>query len=183
MKNSKLSFRTFILNGAEVCYGIQNHTLIGSCLRRNEKYFVIIMVDFKLDFLDHVAINVKDINASVTWYEKVLGLKRYQLEKWGEHPIFMLSGKTGVALFPANTNDPKLEPTSNTIKIDHFAFQISQNAFAKAKQHYEDLELTFTVKNHHYFHSIYTKDLDGHVVELTTLVVDEGAFYQNKNNT
>jgi catechol 2,3-dioxygenase-like lactoylglutathione lyase family enzyme len=136
------------------------------------------MVNFKLDFLDHVAINVKDLDASVAWYERVLGLKRYQLEKWGEFPIFMLSGKTGIALFPANTDDPKLEPTSKNVKIDHFAFQVSQDAFAKAKQHYQDLGLEFTVKDHYYFHSIYTKDLDGHAVELTTLVVDEGGFYQ-----
>jgi catechol 2,3-dioxygenase-like lactoylglutathione lyase family enzyme len=135
------------------------------------------MVNFKLDFLDHVAILVKDMEASVAWYEKVLGLKRYQLEKWGEFPIFMLSGKTGIALFPADTNDPTLEPTSKNVKIDHFAFQVSQSAFAKAQQHYEDLKLEFTVKDHYYFHSIYTEDLDGHTVELTTLVVDEGAFY------
>ncbi|QHI36794.1 Metallothiol transferase FosB [Kordia antarctica] len=138
------------------------------------------MIDFKLDFLDHVAINVKDMNASVAWYEKVLGLKRYQSPKWGEFPIFMLSGKTGIALFPANSNDPKLDLASNNVKIDHFAFQVSQESFAKAKQHYQDLGLTFTVKDHHYFHSIYTEDLDGHVVELTTLVVDEDAFYKQK---
>lgn len=135
------------------------------------------MVDFKLDFLDHVAIRVKDINASVAWYKKVLGLKRYQLEKWGEFPIFMLSGKTGIALFPANTNDPKLDTTSNNVKIDHFAFQVSQEAFAKARQHYESLQLVYDFQDHHYFHSMYTKDLDGHVVELTTLVVEEDQFY------
>ena len=135
------------------------------------------MVNFKLDFLDHVAINVKDMNASVAWYSKVLGLKRYQLEKWGEFPIFMLSGKTGIALFPANTNDSELDSASKNVKIDHFAFQVSQEAFAKAQQHYKDLGLDFTVKDHHYFHSMYTKDLDGHVVELTTLVVDEKEFY------
>ena len=89
----------------------------------------------------------------------------------------MLSGKTGIALFPANTNHPKLESTSKNVKIDHFAFQVSQDAFAKAQQHYKKLGLTFTVKDHHYFHSIYTKDLDGHSVELTTLVVNEGEFY------
>ena len=74
------------------------------------------MVNFKLDFLDHVAINVKDMNASVAWYSKVLGLKRYQLEKWGEFPIFMLSGKTGIALFPANTNDSELDSASKNVK-------------------------------------------------------------------
>ena len=136
------------------------------------------MVNFKLDFLDHVAIRVKDIAASVTWYSTVLGLQRYQLPKWGEFPIFMLSGKTGIALFPANSNDPKLELTSKNVKIDHFAFQVSQDAFAKAQQHYQNLGLTYSFQDHHYFHSIYTKDLDGHVVELTTLVVDEDQFYK-----
>lgn len=135
------------------------------------------MLDFKLDFLDHVAIRVKDINASAAWYEKVLGLKRYQLEKWGEFPIFMLSGKTGIALFPANLNDPALDSSSMNIKIDHFAFHVSNEAFAKARKHYENLGITYSFKNHHYFHSIYTKDLDGHDVELTTLVVDADDFY------
>lgn len=138
------------------------------------------MVDFKLDFLDHVAILVKDMDASVAWYEKVLGLKRYQLEKWGDFPIFMLSGKTGIALFPANTDDLKLEVASKNVKIDHFAFQVSNEAFAKARKHYENLGLDYIFKDHHYFHSIYTKDLDGHDVELTTLVVDEDAFYNTK---
>ncbi|WP_298510096.1 VOC family protein [uncultured Kordia sp.] len=138
------------------------------------------MTDFKLDFLDHVAILVKDMNASVAWYTKVLGLKRYQLEKWGEFPIFMLSGKTGIALFPANMKDPELVPTSKNVKIDHFAFHVSNEAFAKARKHYEDLGLSYTFKDHHYFHSIYTKDLDGHTVELTTLVVDAEEFYTKK---
>jgi len=37
--------------------------------------------------------------------------------------------------------------------------------------------LDFTVQDHHYFHSIYTRDPDGHVVELTTIVVEEDSFY------
>ncbi|WP_430411834.1 VOC family protein [Kordia sp.] len=135
------------------------------------------MVNFKLDFLDHVAIRVKDLNASVAWYSTVLGLKRYQLSKWGEFPIFMLAGKTGIALFPAHTNDPKFDRTSKNVKIDHFAFHVSQEAFAQAQQHYQELGLTYSFQDHHYFHSIYTKDLDGHTVELTTLVVEEKEFY------
>ncbi|EDP97598.1 VOC family protein [Kordia algicida OT-1] len=136
------------------------------------------MVDFKLDFLDHVAIRVNDMNASVAWYEQVLGLKRYQLPKWGEFPIFMLSGKTGIALFPATLSDPELAPTSKNVKIDHFAFQVSNEAFTKVRKHYESLALDYTFQDHHYFHSIYTKDLDGHTVELTTLMVDEDDFYR-----
>ncbi|TDI75945.1 MAG: VOC family protein [Bacteroidetes bacterium] len=135
------------------------------------------MSAFNIEFLDHVAIRVKDINASAKWYNTVLGLKRYQLAEWGEFPIFMLSNKTGVALFPANTDDTKLETTSKNVKIDHFAFNVTGENFEKARKRYDDLDLEYNFQDHFYFHSIYTKDPDGHTVELTTIVVDENTFY------
>ena len=133
---------------------------------------------FKINFLDHVAIRVKDLNASSKWYENVLGLKKYQLPEWGPFPIFMLAGKTGIALFPANQDHPTLDQNSKNVKIDHFAFNVSNEDFEKAKKHYETINLEYSFQDHHYFHSIYTKDPDGLVVELTTLVVDEKTFYQ-----
>tara|TARA_R110000744_G_scaffold55307_28_gene116929 strand:- start:2247 stop:2669 length:423 start_codon:yes stop_codon:yes gene_type:complete len=132
----------------------------------------------EINFLDHVAIRVADLDASAKWYEKVLGLKRYQLPEWGDFPIFLLSGKSGIALFPANLADTKLEPTSKNVKIDHFAFNVSNENFEKAKKRYVELNLEFNIQDHNYFDSIYTKDLDGHTVELTTIKVDEREFYK-----
>lgn len=131
----------------------------------------------EIEFLDHVAIRVKDIDVSAKWYQKVLGLKKYQLPEWGEYPIFLLSGKSGIAIFPANLDDPKLDLQSKNIKIDHFAFNVTNENFKRAKKRYEALNLDFNIQDHHYFHSIYTKDPDGHTVELTTIVVDENEFY------
>ncbi|AXT59175.1 VOC family protein [Aquimarina sp. AD10] len=130
-----------------------------------------------IEFLDHVAIRVKDLKISSEWYQKVLGLKKYQLPEWGEFPIFLLSGKTGIALFPANLNDAKLDFNSRNIKIDHFAFNVTNENFEKAKKRYTALNLDFNIQDHYYFHSIYTKDPDGHIVELTTIVVEEDGFY------
>jgi len=135
------------------------------------------MSDFKINFLDHVAIRVQDIAISVVWYEKILGLKKYEVATWGPYPIFMLAGKTGVALFPANADDPYLDEQSKNVKIDHFAFNVSQEDFKKARLKYDNLGLHYTFQDHIYFHSLYTKDPDGHTVELTTLVVDEKSFY------
>ena len=92
--------------------------------------------DIEIEYLDHVAIRVADMETSAKWYEKVLGLKRYKLTEWGEYPIFLLSGKTGIALFPANTNYTLLEGTSKNVKIDHFAFNVTKKNFEKAKTHY-----------------------------------------------
>ena len=45
------------------------------------------MTAFTINFLDHVAIYVKDMETSIAWYSKVMGLKKYQLEAWGEFPV------------------------------------------------------------------------------------------------
>ena len=136
------------------------------------------MHQFEINFLDHVAIRVVDIEKSIKWYNEVLGLKTYRVPEWKEFPIFLLSGKTGIALFPANTEDAPHPPSSRNVKIDHFAFNVSNEDFVKARQHYASLKIEYTFSDHHYFHSIYTKDPDGHIVELTTLVVNEEAFYK-----
>ena len=51
------------------------------------------MKPFEINFLDHVAIYVIDMERSIEWYQSVMGLKKYQPEEWGEFPVFMLSGK------------------------------------------------------------------------------------------
>ncbi len=133
---------------------------------------------FKIDFLDHVAIRVSDMTISIKWYETVLCLKKYQTPEWGPFPVFMLAGKSGVALFPAHATDPQKSGHSRGVGIDHFAFNVTLDNFEKAKNRYAKLNVQFSFQDHHYFHSIYTKDPDGHTVELTTLVVAEKDFYR-----
>ena len=135
---------------------------------------------FKIDFLDHVAIRVRDLDASVAWYKNVLGLTKYQLPEWGAFPIFMMAGTSGVALFPAREADPLLDPESPNVRIDHFAFHVGSGDFKGAMDHFQSLGLDFDYQDHHYFHSLYLRDPDGHIVELTTLVVDPDKFYSFK---
>ena len=90
----------------------------------------------------------------------------------------MLSGKSGIALFPARVNDPAIDPGSKNVRIDHFAFHVSKENFERAKLRYEEMGLEFTIQDHHYFDSIYTTDPDGHTVELTTIKVKEKDFYK-----
>lgn len=131
---------------------------------------------FNIRFLDHVAIKVADMARSQQWYSKVLGLEPYTFEEWGAFPVFMLSGKTGVAIFPAQ----ELESTrKQQIRIDHFAFNVDQEAFEQAQSHFIQIEEPFEFQDHHYFHSVYLTDPDGHRVELTCIQVSERDFYKD----
>ncbi len=134
------------------------------------------MKTFEVGFLDHVALRVKDIELSAQWYEKILGLKRLSVPEWGNYPVFMSCGKSGVAIFPANLADPEIDRQSKNTGVSHFAFNVSDEDFEKAQKHYENLKIEFDFQDHYYFHSIYTKDPDGHTVELTTMVVEENTF-------
>lgn len=132
--------------------------------------------EIKIGFLDHVALRVRDLEISTAWYKQVLGMKKHKLPEWGEFPIFMLYNKCGVALFPA-VGIAEDQKDSNNVGMDHFAFNVDKVSFEIAKKKYTELGLDFSIQDHHYFHSIYTKDPDGHVVKLTTIVVDEAEFY------
>ena len=44
-----------------------------------------------VDGLDHVAIVVRDLSASIAWYQRVLGLERKYDDVWGDVPSVLLA--------------------------------------------------------------------------------------------
>ena len=132
----------------------------------------------KINYLDHVAISVSNLEKSVEWYEEVIGLKKHKIPKWGDYPVMMLAGKTGLALFPTNSIDDKSQKTLNEIRIKHFAFNVDETNLKLAKERFKLLEIPFSLQDHHYFNSIYLKDLDGHEIELTSLKKGCEDFYK-----
>ena len=126
----------------------------------------------EISFLDHIAIRVADMDVSAEWYTRVLGLKKVKVEKWGEFPIFLFAGKSGIALFPADLESDLINRSSKHVGFDHFAFNVDIENFKKARKRYENLGVNYTFKDHHYYHSIYTLDPDGYTVELTTSIME-----------
>lgn len=126
---------------------------------------------FSIRVLEHVGILSIDREKSAQWYQKTLGLTPGHPPIKRGDPLIMLAGQTGVAIFQADTK--KLDNEELSRRIDHFAFQVSMEDFKNSQKHFQKLNIPFTVKDHYYVLSLYIKDPDGHVVELTTPIRSE----------
>lgn len=125
----------------------------------------------KVNFLDHVAIRVNNLENSTRWYEEVLGLKRFESpEHWGPFPIMVQAGNSGIALFPKKDEDNLGYINSRM----HIAFNVDRESFRAFQHTFEQKGIEFSFEDHHFFHSIYLNDPDGYMIELTTPVMHEG---------
>ena len=123
---------------------------------------------FNISALDHVAIGVADVERSCAFYARVLGFERL-IPEW-DIPVVMGTGGMGLAIFdkeihPSSTPDDTEPPA---VRIMHFAFRVDRAGFDAAHRELaaEDFKLTFS--DHGVSHSLYFRDPDGHLVELTT---------------
>lgn len=122
---------------------------------------------FQIDGLDHIALTVSDMERSVDWYSKVLGLVRCHRE-W-EIPVVMCAGSTGVALFPADLEVPQpAPPPKETLIMRHYAFRMSRSNFDTAREALSAQHVMFEFEDHGISHSLYLTDPNGYRVELTT---------------
>lgn len=126
---------------------------------------------FKLDHLDHVALNVRDLEHSAEWYQKVLGLTRRYGQVW-QVPVVLCAGVTCVALFPAaNPDMPSSSEQRNVGALRHVAFRVDRANFDRARADLNKAGIEFDFEDHEIAQSIYFRDPDGHVIELTTYEV------------
>jgi catechol 2,3-dioxygenase len=116
---------------------------------------------FTIKSLDHIALVVKDVDASAKWYAETLGLKQMDYEgAWGKVPLMLFSeANNGIALFPG---EPK--PRGGMM---HFAFLLDYADFKKAQDELREKGIEFMFEDHIATHSIYMRDPDGYNVELT----------------
>lgn len=123
---------------------------------------------FQVQGIDHVALLVRDVEASARWYGDVLGLERLFREVWGSSPAVVGTGGTALALFPVASPNPNPPPGRDTICVRHVAFRVSHADFMAAQQDLVRRGIPFSFQDHQAAHSIYFQDPDGHQLEITT---------------
>jgi catechol 2,3-dioxygenase-like lactoylglutathione lyase family enzyme len=129
------------------------------------------MARFANQGLDHVAIGVADVERSRRFYEEVVGLRRMH-EEWAV-PVVMAAHGTGVAIFdrelhPSSTPDD-VEPPA--VRILHIAFRLDRAGFDAARAELGERGIESHFSDHGLSHSLYFRDPDGHLLELTTYEV------------
>ena len=125
---------------------------------------------------DHVAINVKDIDKSVEFYTKVIGLKITEREpsKPGIE-YFLDCGSSLLGIIQAqDLNDHHLFANEG-LGANHFSFRIHANDFDGFIKKLEDndVRIEFAKKRDKSW-SLYFYDLDGNKLEATSWPREDG---------
>ena len=134
-------------------------------LRQVKKGRALLM---QLDGIDHVALAVRDVERSATWYVDVLGFERCYQEMWDGIPTFIGKGNTAIALFPADPNASSTPSHRKDIRMLHLAFRADLKNFRTAQEELKHRGIKFEFQDHEISHSIYFRDPDGHHLEITT---------------
>ena len=125
--------------------------------------------------IDHVAINVRNIDKSLEFYTKILGLKITQREpsKPGIE-YFLDCGPSLVGIIQAKDFDQKHYFEDSGLGANHFSFRIHSSDFDPMIRELEDagVKIEFAKKREKSW-SLYFYDLDGNKLEMTSWPVED----------
>lgn len=126
--------------------------------------------------IDHVAINVRDLNRSVEFYTKVVGLKVTEREpsKPGVEYFLDCGPRALIGLIQAkNTQDIHLFKEEG-LGANHFSFQVHAKDFDPMIKRLEDNHVTIGyAKKRPKSWSLYFYDIDGNKVEVTAWPLED----------
>lgn len=126
--------------------------------------------------IDHVAFNVKDIDKSVEWYTKVIGLKVTEREpsKPGVE-YFLDCGPSLLGIIQATDLDNAHPFAHEGIGANHFSFRIHANDFDAFIKNLEDHDVNIEfAKKRDKSWSLYFYDIDGNKLEVTSWPREDG---------
>ena len=123
----------------------------------------------KIQGIDHVAVNVRDINKSVEFYTKVIGLKITEREpsKPGVE-YFLDCGSSLIGIIQAKNLADNHPFAHEGLGANHFSFRVHANDFDPMIKRLEEnsVKIEYAKKREKSW-SLYFYDIDGNKLEVT----------------
>jgi catechol 2,3-dioxygenase-like lactoylglutathione lyase family enzyme len=92
------------------------------------------MARIKITEMDHIVLNVSDIERSLTFYTEVLGLKGERIEEFRSgkvgFPSVRVNDGTIIDLFPIQRAAPLEENKKNSANLNHFCLVVGADDFS-----------------------------------------------------
>lgn len=133
------------------------------------------MSRIKLLGIDHVALSVKDLDKSLEFYTKILGLKVTERE-YSKPGIeyFLDCGTSLIGLIQGDPKGDHHELQDGGVGGNHVSFRVNTQDFDKMCEEIKDLGLEITYqKKREKSWSLYFKDLDGNKLEITAWPLED----------
>jgi catechol-2,3-dioxygenase len=119
----------------------------------------------QLDYIDHFAISVKNLQTSFDWYKKVFGFEMFH--QWKTTWLIHL-GDMKIGLFE-RPQAAAVDDLDNKIAFQHLAFHVSADDLIAALIELANLGIEFDgPEDTGVAYSLFVSDPDGHLLELTT---------------
>jgi catechol 2,3-dioxygenase-like lactoylglutathione lyase family enzyme len=120
----------------------------------------------QIDYIDHFAISVKNLQTSFDWYNKVFGFELFH--KWNTTWMIHL-GDMKIGLFE-RPRAIAIDDLDNKIAFQHLAFHVSPDAFIEAQIYLTTLGIPIVdgPEDTGVAYSIFFVDPDGLLLEITT---------------
>ncbi|HKY08585.1 MAG TPA: VOC family protein [Candidatus Binatia bacterium] len=93
------------------------------------------MASIKITDMDHIVLNVNDIERSLAFYMEVLGLKGERVEEFKAgkvgFPSVRINDGTIIDLFPKKDREPGADGRKNNGNLNHFCLVVGREDFSK----------------------------------------------------
>jgi catechol 2,3-dioxygenase-like lactoylglutathione lyase family enzyme len=130
----------------------------------------------RIQGLDHVAFNVRDLDKSLEFYTKVLGLKisEREISKPGIE-YFLDCGTSLLGIIQAKDLNPSHLFADKGLGANHFSFRVHSSDFDAMIAHLEasKVKIEFAKKRPRSW-SLYFYDIDGNKLEVTAWPLEDG---------